>query len=179
MNMNELQIERTLKVLGCANGLLKEVIDSKKWIEGLDKIAIALINIKIVMNKTNTTNYDYEDVLTLEETLLKNKWVDFFNPISCRTESISFGEIRALEDTFVYTSDKNYTPHQLPAKYKTGNRAIGQVYVDGKEGFCKKMAVEHSIESIAHRWYSCSYNLISNVKDTGHLVRPCRRKFKF
>ena len=65
MNMNELQIERTLKVLGCANGLLKEVIDSKKWIEGLDKIAIALINIKIVMNKTNTTNYDYEDVLTL------------------------------------------------------------------------------------------------------------------
>ena len=179
MNMNELQIERTLKVLGCANGLLKEVIDSKKWIEGLDKIAIALINIKIVINKTNTTNYDYADVLTLEETLLKNKWVDFFNPISCRAESISFREIRALEDTFVYTSDKNYTPHQLPARYKTGNRAIGQVYVDGKEGFCKKIAVEHSIESIAHRWYSCSCNLISNVKDTGHLVRPRRRKFKF
>ena len=179
MTMNELQIERTLKVLGCANGLLKEVIDSRKWIEGLDKIAIALINIKIVVNKANTTNYEYADVLAMEEILLRNKWLNFFNPISCQTELISFKEIRTLGDTFVYTSDKNQIQRKLPTKYGTGNCAIGQVFINGKRGFCKKIAVEHSIESIAHRWYSCSCNLISNVKDTGQLVRPRRRKFEF
>lgn len=172
MTMASLKIERSLKVLTCSNTLLSEIIKKKQWLDDLEKLTVALVDIQIVLKKTKATSYAYTDVLELEGSTLKSKHVEYFNPITCKCESISFKEARALGNTFVYTSDKEGNVHQLPENYDLGNMAIGQIFIDGREGFCKKYAIEHSIESIAYRWYSSTENLIRRLKETGSLVDP-------
>ena len=170
--MTTQKVERLLKVLTCSNALLNEIITSKQWFDQLERLTTALTDISIVIRKTNSTSFAYTDILELEESTLKSKHVEYFNPITCKCESISFEEARALGNTFVYTSDKQGNVHQLPENYVLGNRAFGQVYIDGKEGFCKKIAIEHSIESIAHRWCTVTEKFIRSLKETGALVDP-------
>lgn len=180
MTMSNQQNQQVLRLLCSAHDLLGDVIERKNWIDDLEKIAVALTNMRIALRKMNVENFRYADVLEIEEYYLRNKWIDIFNPLLCGCESITFKSARSSGNTFVFIDDEEKKKYELPAKYEIGNRAIGQVFVDGKEGFCQKIATEHSAESIAYRWYACSRTIITNLDSFSRHLFPffkTRRRF--
>ena len=164
------QKENVLRLLNGAYGLLEESIVRKTWINDLERIAVALTCIKLAVRKARLNDFQYADILATEEYTLRNKKVVFLPLQLDECESISFDDIRKLENTFVFLEDDEKKVRNLPPIYNIGNRAIGQVYVDGKEGYSKKIAIEHTIESIAYRWYSCCRKMIRNLKEVGYVT---------
>lgn len=158
--MNQPKKSQMFRLLKAAHDILGEVIKRKKWLDDLEKIAVSLTSIQIAIKKIGVEDFRYEDVLKVDEHLFRNRQINIFNLILCKSEIISFESARSVGDTFVYTLDKEKKVHKLPPQYKVGNRAIGQIFVDGQECFCAKIAIEHSIESSVNMWYIYSDTLL-------------------
>lgn len=158
--MNQPKKSQMFRLLEAAHDILGEVIRRKKWLDDLEKIAVSLTSIQIAIKKLEVDDFRYADVLEVDEHLFRNRQINIFNLILCKSEVISLKDARSVGDTFIYTLDKEKKVNKLPAQYKVGNRAIGQIFVNGKEGFCAKIAIEHSIESSANMWYIHSDALI-------------------
>lgn len=171
MTMNrDNQKENVLRLLNGAYGLLEEVVVRKTWINDLERISVALTCIKLAVRKAHINDFGYADVLATEEYTLRNKRVVFLTMKFCECESMSFDDTRKLGNTFVFLEDDDQKVRDLPPVYNIGNRAIGQIYVDGQEGYSEKIAIEHTIESIAYRWYSCCKKMLRNLKEVGYIA---------
>lgn len=147
--------------LTAARNLFYECLSYDSLAPHVDKIAVALFNLENVLNSNPEVTFRYKDILDEEVAYFRRKEIPYISLIN--------GEVNTIPFEFIEDSDfnaiayvKEGTSGYLPSEehYILGNEAIGQIYVEGKEAFCVKFAVEHSLRSIVKRWYDGSNKLI-------------------
>lgn len=151
-----------LSSLTSARNLFSECLSYDSLVPHVDKIAVALFNLENVLNSNPEVTFRYKDILDEEVAYFRRKEIPYISLVN--------GEINTIPFEFLNDSDfnaiafvKEGTSGYLPSAehYILGNEAIGQIYVEGREAFCVKFAVEHSLRSISKRWYDGCNKLIA------------------
>lgn len=148
------------KLLSCVSGILFECIfrDTLLTIHEISQLDVALTSLKNVI-ESNQLNYPYQDVLTFEVSCFRERKIPYINHFDGQMEFATYEE--AINEHTAISADGNISLdlNKKPS-YNEGNLAIGQIYIGGAEYFSKKLALEHSLRSMALRWY----NQIGQIK---------------
>lgn len=149
------------KLLNCIETILFDCIsrDTLLTMHELSQLDVALTSLKNVVN-SNELDYRYADVLDFEVSCFRSKVIPYIDYASGSMKMIPFEEA-LKEKTAVSKIDKRVFNLNRISKYEAGNLAIGQIYIKDVECFSTKIALEHSLQTMAIRWY----NQLDKIKD--------------
>lgn len=167
--MNNLHGNKTLCVssLTASRNLFSECLSHEHLIPHVDKIAVALLNLENVLRANPEVDFRYKDILEEEVSYFKRKEIPYISSFAGEVNTIPFELLNASSLCMIAYKDETQRDY-LPTteEYILGNEAIGQIYVNGKEGVCILFAIEHSLRSIVKRWYDGTNKLITIFERT-------------
>lgn len=142
------------KLLDCISGILNDCIscDTLLTIHELSQLDVALTSLKNII-RSNGLNYEYSDVLDFEVSCFRARVIPYIDYTDGFMKKLSYEDALA-EHTAVSSCCNTVLDLKSIKKYKNGNLAIGQIYVNGEEFFSTRLALEHSLKSMAQRWYN-------------------------
>lgn len=142
------------KLLNCIKTILFDCIsrDTLLTMHELSQLDVALTSLKNVID-SYLFNYQYSDVLSFEVSCFRAKVIPYIDYASGDMKTLPF-ETALKEKTAISKLDKRVFNLNRISKYEAGNLAIGQIYIKGMECFSTKIALEHSLQSTAIRWYN-------------------------
>lgn len=160
MNMFHNSNERCIKSITAAHNILLETLRSYDIIKKPERIAVALLTLDLVLNSNRELAYSQRDVLSAEVYYLQKRKIPYIDGMTGELMEVTFNEALCMQETVIF-KNPSLKERKLPATYIKGNMAIGQVFIDGEEGYCTKLAVEHSLKTIAKKWFRESNVLLS------------------
>lgn len=142
------------KLLDCISMILRDCIarDTLLTIHEISQLDVALTSLKNII-RSNELNYEYSDVLDFEVSCFRARVVPYIDHTDGFMKKLSYEDALA-EHTAVSACNNTVLDLEDIKKYKEGNLAIGQIYVNGEEMFSTKLALEHSLKCMALRWYN-------------------------
>lgn len=142
------------KLIECVSMILHNCIvkDSLLTIHELSQLDVALTSLKNII-RSNKLDYEYSDVLDFEVSCFRARVIPYIDCTDGFMKKLSYEEALA-ERTAVSSCGNTVLDLKDIKKYKNGNLAIGQIYVNGEELFSTRLALEHSLKSMAQRWYN-------------------------
>lgn len=157
------------KLLTCIEEILFDCItrNTLLTIHELSQMDVALTSLKNVI-ESNQLDYQYLDALTFEVSCFRERKVPYISHSDGRMKFLTYEEAIA-ENTIVSADNTQVFNFNEVKSYKKGNLAIGQIFVDGKECFSRKLALEHSLKATALRWHDQLNRIKSLLKQKGVL----------
>lgn len=159
------------KLLDCIKTILFDCIshDTLLTMHELSQLDVALTSLKNVID-SHLFNYQYSDVLGFEVSCFRAKVIPYIDYASGNMKMLPF-EVALKEKTAVSKIDKRVFNLNRISKYEAGNLAIGQIYIKGVECFSTKLALEHSLQSTAIRWYNNLDKIKSLIEQEGGMTK--------
>lgn len=149
------------KLLSCIEAILFDCIsrDTLLTMHELSQLDVALSSLKNVID-SNELNYRYSDTLDFEVSCFRSKVIPYIDYASGSMKMIPFEEALEEKTAISKIGKRVFNLNKIP-EYRAGNLAIGQIYIKDVECFSTKLALEHSLQTMAIRWY----NQLDKIKD--------------
>lgn len=159
--------EQSIKSLTKIYNLLKDCMSSLEFnlTRTAEQTLTALALLDSFLDRNPNVHCSYRDVLKSELFYLSRREVPYINLFENKLLTIPFEAIEKESHQILFKDGTSKSADIIIKEhYRTGNKAIGQIYINDEEAFYIKHAIEHSLKSTIVRWSAQTSRFLSTLE---------------